>query len=99
MRDIMNADLVLNKKWKMMNILDKNKKIECEDLIESLLYKIITMILRANKADKIVSQKNIKSTLEQNLMEDRLQEKFSHFVFLLKMIISKKDLQMSSKKS
>jgi hypothetical protein len=61
MRDIMNVDLALNTKWKMMNILDKNKKTECEELIENLLYKIITMILRANKADQIVSQQNTKS--------------------------------------
>jgi len=28
MRDIMSVDLVWNTKWKMMNILDKIKKIE-----------------------------------------------------------------------
>jgi hypothetical protein len=61
MRDIMSVDPVLNTKWKMMNILDKNKKTECEELIENLLYKIITMILKANRADQIVSQQNTKN--------------------------------------
>ena len=68
------------------NILDKIKKIGLEELIESLLYKIITMILKANKADQIVSQQNTKNHSELKLMA-RLQEKFFHFVFLLKTII------------
>jgi hypothetical protein len=86
MRDIMSVDPVLNTIWKMRNILDKIKKIGLEELIESLLYKIITMILKANKADQIVSQQNTKNHSELKLMA-RLQEKFFHFVFLLKTII------------
>lgn len=62
MRDLMRGDQVLNMIWKMMSIIDKNKKIKCEEIIESHLCKIIIMILKANRADQIVSQKNTKSS-------------------------------------
>ena len=58
MKDIMSEDLALNMKWKMMNIIDKNKKIEYVKQIESLTCKIITTIHRANRVDKTVSQLN-----------------------------------------
>lgn len=62
MRDLMRGDQVLNMIWKMMSIIDKNKKIKCEEIIESHMYKIIIMILKVNRADQIVSQKNTKSS-------------------------------------
>jgi len=62
MRDLMRGDQVLNMIWKMMSIIDKNKKIKCVEIIESHLCKIIIMILKVNKADQIVSQKNSKSS-------------------------------------
>jgi hypothetical protein len=68
LRDLMREDQVLNMIWKMKSIIDKNKKIKCGEIIESHMCKIITMILRANRADQIVSQKNTKSSLEVNLM-------------------------------
>jgi len=62
MRDLMREDQVLNMIWKMMSIIDKNKKIKCEEIIESNMYKIIIIILKVNRADQIVSQKNTKSS-------------------------------------
>ena len=62
MRDLMKGDQVLNMIWRMMSIIDKNKKIKCEEITESHMCKIIIMILKANRADQIVSQKNTKSS-------------------------------------
>lgn len=61
MRDLMKGDQVLNMIWIMMSILDKNKKIKFEEIIESHMRRIIITILRVNRADQIVSQKNTKS--------------------------------------